>query len=295
VNEATAVVAPARSGSTRSAGPAPNCCCWWRSVPSCSAACPRSGQLADDLRVLPGRRAARLGHLAPGEQADQDADQRDLAGGGGALILGLPYLGNTAAYGAVTSIATIGLYVAYVTPTFLRLRQGDSFRRGPWHLGRWELRDRLDGRGLGRDHLLPVHAPAIRPDQMEHVQLRGGRRGRGDRFAGIYWLVSAKNWFTVAQGAGLGGGTGPRSSGAFRLMAADQGAGAGAGERRRGLLTMEQLRVAVGEGEVDTVVLAFTDMQGRLAGKRLSAEFFLEEWPNTTPRAATTCSPWTWT
>ena len=38
-------------------------------------------ELADDLRVLPGRRAARLEPLAPGEQADQDADQRDLAGG----------------------------------------------------------------------------------------------------------------------------------------------------------------------------------------------------------------------
>jgi len=46
---------------------------------------------------------------------------------------------------------------------------------------------------------------------------------------------------------------------------------------RRGFLTLEQLRVAIAEGEVDTVVLAFTDMQGRLAGKRLSAEFFLEE------------------
>jgi glutamine synthetase len=46
---------------------------------------------------------------------------------------------------------------------------------------------------------------------------------------------------------------------------------------RPGMLTLEQLRVAIGEGEVDTVVLAFTDMQGRLAGKRLSAEFFLDE------------------
>src|SRR5204863_644099 len=36
----------------------------------------------------------------------------------GALILGLPYLWNYAAYAAVTSIATIGLYIAYVTPTF---------------------------------------------------------------------------------------------------------------------------------------------------------------------------------
>jgi glutamine synthetase len=47
--------------------------------------------------------------------------------------------------------------------------------------------------------------------------------------------------------------------------------------RRRGLLTLEQVRVEVGEGIIDTVVLAFTDMQGRLQGKRLSAEFFLEE------------------
>ena len=49
------------------------------------------------------------------------------------------------------------------------------------------------------------------------------------------------------------------------------------GAKRRGFLTLEQLRVAVEEGSVDTVLLAFTDMQGRLAGKRLSAEFFLDE------------------
>src|SRR2546421_3177431 len=55
----------------------------------------------------------------------------------GAFILGLPYLWNSAAYAAVTSIAVIGLYIAYVLPTFLRLRLGDNFQRGPWHLGRW--------------------------------------------------------------------------------------------------------------------------------------------------------------
>src|SRR5215471_5764122 len=46
---------------------------------------------------------------------------------------------------------------------------------------------------------------------------------------------------------------------------------------QRGMLTLEQLRVEVGEGQVDTVVLAFTDMQGRLQGKRLASEFFLDE------------------
>src|ERR1700722_17546787 len=51
----------------------------------------------------------------------------------------------------------------------------------------------------------------------------------------------------------------------------------GSGTRRGGMLTLERLRVEVSEGQIDTVVLAFTDMQGRLQGKRLSAEFFLEE------------------
>jgi glutamine synthetase len=49
------------------------------------------------------------------------------------------------------------------------------------------------------------------------------------------------------------------------------------GPGRRGKLTLEQLSAQVGAHAIDTVVLAFTDMQGRLQGKRLAAEFFLEE------------------
>src|SRR6188472_641266 len=43
------------------------------------------------------------------------------------------------------------------------------------------------------------------------------------------------------------------------------------------MLSFEELRNQVERGEVDTVVVAFTDMQGRLTGKRLHAEFFCEE------------------
>jgi len=50
-----------------------------------------------------------------------------------------------------------------------------------------------------------------------------------------------------------------------------------AGAARPGLLTLDELRQLVATGLIDTVVLALTDMQGRLQGKRLSAEFFLEE------------------
>jgi amino acid transporter len=41
---------------------------------------------------------------------------------------------------AATSIGTIGLYIAYVAPVYLRWRAGDSFRPGSWKLGeryRW--------------------------------------------------------------------------------------------------------------------------------------------------------------
>src|ERR1700719_300320 len=43
------------------------------------------------------------------------------------------------------------------------------------------------------------------------------------------------------------------------------------------MMTREELTNAVGSGDIDTVVVAFTDMQGRLMGKRMEAHFFLEE------------------
>jgi glutamine synthetase len=42
------------------------------------------------------------------------------------------------------------------------------------------------------------------------------------------------------------------------------------------MLMLSELEKAVGDGSIDTVVVAFTDMQGRLMGKRLHGEFFLE-------------------
>lgn len=42
-------------------------------------------------------------------------------------------------------------------------------------------------------------------------------------------------------------------------------------------LTTDELSWLVEQGEIDTVVLAFTDMQGRLQGKRFAARFFLDE------------------
>jgi amino acid transporter len=115
---------------------------------------------------------------------------------GGAFVLGLPYLFNATAYAAVTSIAVIGLYIAYVAPTFLRLRLGDRFQPGPWHLGRWS-------RPIGIIAVVwvviitilfmlptvsPVTAGTFNYTPIAVLAVLG--------FAGIWWLVSARKWFT---------------------------------------------------------------------------------------------------
>ncbi len=43
------------------------------------------------------------------------------------------------------------------------------------------------------------------------------------------------------------------------------------------MLGFDELKADVESGAIDTVVVAFTDMQGRLLGKRLHGEFFVEE------------------
>jgi amino acid transporter len=114
----------------------------------------------------------------------------------GALILGLPYLWNPAAYFAVTSIATIGLYLAYVTPTFLRLRLGASFQRGPWHLGRWSYVVGIIAVVWVAVITILFMLPQVGPITWQNFNYAVVAVAVVVGFAGIYWLVSAKNWFT---------------------------------------------------------------------------------------------------
>jgi amino acid transporter len=57
------------------------------------------------------------------------------------LLISVPALwGNKAgfafAFFALTGICTVGLYIAYTIPVYLRWRQRDTFEPGPWTLGR---------------------------------------------------------------------------------------------------------------------------------------------------------------
>ncbi|MET3769447.1 glutamine synthetase [Marisediminicola sp. UYEF4] len=46
---------------------------------------------------------------------------------------------------------------------------------------------------------------------------------------------------------------------------------------RTGMITTDELNPLIDAGEIDTVIVAFTDMQGRLVGKRVAARFFKDE------------------
>ena len=42
------------------------------------------------------------------------------------------------------------------------------------------------------------------------------------------------------------------------------------------MLTPKELEQAVADGSIDNVIVAFTDMQGRLMGKRVQGRFFVD-------------------
>jgi amino acid transporter len=113
----------------------------------------------------------------------------------GAFVLALPYLYSSVAYAAVTSIAVIGLYVAYVAPVFLRVRAGNKFEEGPWTLGRWS-------RPIGiiatiwvifiailfmLPQAQPININTFNYTPVVFLIVLGG--------AALWWVVSAKNWF----------------------------------------------------------------------------------------------------
>ena len=113
-----------------------------------------------------------------------------------AFLLAVPSLWSGVAYGAVTSIATIGLYIAYVLPTLLRRLQGADFKAGRWSLGRWSPLVGWVGiiwvAFIAVLFMLPEFSP-INRDTFNYAPIAVGVVLV---FAGGYWLLSARKWFT---------------------------------------------------------------------------------------------------
>jgi hypothetical protein len=121
----------------------------------------------------------------------------------GTIVLGVLNLWSTVAFNAAITINVIGLYTAYAIPVFLRLRQGEDFQRGPWHLGRWSkpvgwiavgwvaLADLL--------FILPATQPVTEWSNFPYtlpvyLVIVGG--------AALWWSTSAKKWFVGPRSLG---------------------------------------------------------------------------------------------
>ena len=113
----------------------------------------------------------------------------------GAFILVIPYWFNSAAYAAVTSIAVIGLYVAYIIPVYLRVRAGDDFQKGPWSLGRWGVLNGVVATVWVVFICLLLMLPQLKPITINTFNYAPVAVAVVIGFAWIYWMVSAKNWF----------------------------------------------------------------------------------------------------
>jgi amino acid permease (GABA permease) len=115
-----------------------------------------------------------------------------------AFILAVPSMWSGVAYAAVTSIATIGLYIAYVLPTLLRRIQGKSWQGGRWSLGRWSPLVGWLGiiwvAFISVLFMLPeVAFGTINHDNFNYAPIAVGVVLI---YSGGYWLLSARHWFT---------------------------------------------------------------------------------------------------
>jgi amino acid permease (GABA permease) len=119
-----------------------------------------------------------------------------------AFILGVPYIWSPVAYAAVTSIAVIGLYIAYVIPTLLRRLAGDRFQPGPWSLGKWS--PVVGWIGVVWVVIITVLfvLPEVSPVTADTFNYAPVAVGVVILYAGVYWLVSARKWFKGPRAQG---------------------------------------------------------------------------------------------
>ncbi len=168
----------------------------------------------------------------------------------------------------------IGLYIAYAIPIYLRWRAGSSFEQSPvWNLGsKWRWMNPFAVFWVALITIIfclpftPAAVPWNDDFSWEAVNYAPLTVGAVVLFAAIAWVAGAKNHFT----------------GQTRNIDIDE-ALAAEGEQARDRsvtsrrVTLDELKQAVADGTVDTVLLAIADMEGRLQGKRLTASHFLAD------------------
>ncbi|GEM07781.1 amino acid transmembrane transporter [Rhodotorula toruloides] len=123
-----------------------------------------------------------------------------------AFCLALPSLGNTTAYVAVTSIATIGLYISYVLPIAIGLAF-DQNRfcaiRGPFHLGAFSRPCAIIATGYVIFITVVFCLPTISPVNSQTLNYAPVAVGIVCLWVIISWFGWARHWFHGPRQADL--------------------------------------------------------------------------------------------
>ncbi len=169
--------------------------------------------------------------------------------------------------GSIINVASFVAHVGAATPQLAYTSSKGAVLSMTKELATIYARDGIRANALCPGPVLtPLLAKFMENEQERQrrlVHIPMGRFGEVDEMVnGALFLASDESSFMTGQSLLIDGGitapTRPRSD---------------------HMLTIDELTTLVGTREIDTVLVVFPDMQGRLVGKRVVADFFLSEIP----------------
>ncbi|TPX59620.1 hypothetical protein PhCBS80983_g02374 [Powellomyces hirtus] len=127
----------------------------------------------------------------------------------GCMVITLSALGTLTAFTAIASIGTVGLYISYAVPIFLRVVRSSHFQHGPWDMGSW-------GTWVGVVAILWILSVSVilNLPTTNFIAVKGEFDANLFNWAPVmagtvlvgataYWLLSARNWFKGPKLAGM--------------------------------------------------------------------------------------------
>ncbi|KAK5730374.1 hypothetical protein LTR15_000311 [Elasticomyces elasticus] len=112
-----------------------------------------------------------------------------------AALLGLINIGNTTAFNAILSLATMGLYLSYVMPlafVLIRKLQGRHPNYGPFRLGIWSIPVNIVGLAFGIYMVIFLPFPSVLP-------VTGATMNYAAPILGFIMLMALGDWFVSGR------------------------------------------------------------------------------------------------
>ena len=117
-----------------------------------------------------------------------------------AALLGLINLGSTAAFFAIISLQTLGLYMSYAIPLLfilIRRLEGRAPPPGPWNLGKWSIPVNIVGLAFAIFIIIWLPFPSARPVTAANMNYAGPIIIAIFIIALVDWFISGRKRFEV--------------------------------------------------------------------------------------------------